>query len=150
MGQYLIVLPYDLYNKEVCILKLIKLGFKDFKKKVNEFYNKSMFTFEGMDYDDEEGLKVLEQHLRQYGFEGKEIVLYCFTGDIMDEYFELTESNAYPKDLKFIVIPEFYNPQYKISIGARWFDDIVSNNRIRQNAINNKLPADYGEEDEEE
>ncbi len=123
---------------------------KDFESKVNEFYNKSMFTFEGLNYDDESGMKALESHLKERGYDKKELIAYCFTGDLMNNHFGLTESNAYPEDLKFVVIPDFYDPVYKMSIGARWFDDIVSNNTIRQNALNHKTDEDYGEHEIDE
>lgn len=67
----------------------------------------------------------------------------------MNREYGLTEDNAYPsdvniisiklediKDVNKVVIPRF-------SIGARWFSDIVDNNRTRQNQI-------YGIEDENE
>ena len=131
-------------------MKLIMVGEKDFESKVNEFYNKSMFTFEGLNYDDENGMLELENHLKERGYDKKELIAYCFTGNLMNEHFGLTESNAYPDDLKFVVIPDFYDPVYKMSIGARWFDDIVSNNTIRQNALNHKTDEDYGTEEVEE
>ena len=68
----------------------------------------------------------------------------------MNDHFKLTESNAYPDDLMFLVIPDFYNVDYKVSIRAHWFDDIVSNNTIRQNAINFGHEPDFGELIDEE
>lgn len=131
-------------------MKLVRLGMKEFAGKVNDFYNKSMFTFEGLNYDDEPGMQKLEEHIRVRGYNKKEFVAYCFTGDMMNEHFGLTDSNAYADDLKFIVIPDFYDPVYKMTIGARWFDDIVSNNTIRQNAINHHTEEDYGCEEAED
>ena len=131
-------------------MKLIKLTQEEFKSKVQEFYDKSMFTFEGLCFDDEVGMKHLEEDMRKAGYVEEEFTAYCFTGDFMNEHFGLTESNAYKEDLNFVVIPNFYNPTFKMFIGARWFDDIVSNNTIRQSAINHQTEEDYGTEKVEE
>ena len=61
----------------------------------------------------------------------------------MNKFFGLTEDNAYSDDLTFVCIPNFYNPIFKTMIGARWFDDIISNNSIRQNAIDYGCEPDY-------
>ena len=133
-------------------MKLIEVTSKNFKKMVNEFYSNSMFTFEGLDVHDKEGMKKLEEHIKQLGYPKADLIGYWFTGNLMNDYFGLTGDNAYNDDLIFFVIPDFYNPQYKMAIGARWFDDIVSNNTIRQSAINHNTEADFGfvDEDEEE
>ena len=62
----------------------------------------------------------------------------------MNKHYGLTGSNAYPDDITIVVIPEYYNPIVKLQLGARWFDDIVYNNAIRQNAINGGIEPDYG------
>ena len=119
---------------------------------LNEFYAKSMFTFEGIDLDSKEGksqLKSLEKLLRKTGFNEKEFVGYRFKGEVMNKHFKLSGSNAYPTDLNFLVIPNYYNPTVKLQVGARWFDDIVSNNKIRQNAIDFDCEPDYDEDDDE-
>lgn len=120
---------------------------------LNEFYAKSMFTFEGIDLDSKEGksqLKSLEKLLRETGFTEKEFVGYRFKGSVMNNHFKLTGVNAYPDDLNFLVIPNYYNVQVKLQTGARWFDDIVSNNKIRQNAIDFGCDPDYDEADDDE
>ena len=127
-------------------MKLVEVLKKDFPKMVNDFYNESMFTFEGLNVKDEEGMKLLAKHVLNAGYTGKELIGFWFTGELMNEHFKLTESNKYPDDLMFLVIPNFYNPEYKLLVGARWFDDIVSNNTIRQNAIDHNTDPDYGME----
>ena len=68
----------------------------------------------------------------------------------MNEKYGLTENNAYPEDLNFISIDldNFKDMEklatIKIKIGARWLDDIVDNNKFRQDKI------DGVEEDTEE
>ena len=118
---------------------------------LNEFCAKSMFTFEGIDISSKEGkkqVKELEKLLRATGFTEKEFVGYHFTGEVMNRNYALTGNNAYPENLTFLVIPNYYNPIIKLKVGARWFDDIVANNRIRQNAINFKSEPDFGDEGE--
>ena len=61
----------------------------------------------------------------------------------MNRCYGLTGTNAYQDDLTFVVIPNYYNPIVKLACGARWFDDIVANNSIRQNAINSGAYPDY-------
>ena len=61
----------------------------------------------------------------------------------MNRCYGLTGNNAYSDDLTFAVIPNYYNPMIKLLVGARWFDDIVANNSIRQNAINSGTKPDY-------
>ena len=110
---------------------------------LQEFCDKSMFTFEGLDISDKAGMKKLEKLLRETGYNEKHFVAYWFKGSAMNKHYGLTDSNAYPDDLTFLVIPEYYNPIVKIRIGARWFSDIVANNSIRQHAIDTGLEPDY-------
>jgi hypothetical protein len=118
---------------------------------LNEFCSKSMFTFEGIDIDSKEGkksLKELEELLRKTGFTEKEFIGYRFSGEVMNRNYGLTQNNAYPDGVTFLVIPNYYNPVVKLKVGARWFDDIVANNKIRQNAINFDSEPDFGASDE--
>lgn len=126
-------------------MHLVKVPENRVEEMFNEFYNKSMFTFEGIDIKDKKGMKVMTEHLENLGM--KDPMGYWFTGKEMNEHFGLTESNAYNDELTFLVIPDLYDPAYKMMFGgkARWFDDIVSNNTIRQNSINHKTAVDFGE-----
>lgn len=108
-----------------------------------EFFNNSCLTYEGVDISKKKGVKELEKLIMDNGFEGKEVLVYWFDGKTMNECFNLTGSNAYPDDLTFLVIPDFYNVGFKIRTGGRWFDDIISNNRIKQNSINHNSPVDF-------
>lgn len=125
-------------------MKLIKIKEEDALKYFNAFYNNSVFTFEGIDLNDTNGLSKLEETLKSAGYGKEEVKGYTYTGKMMNTVFALTNQNAYPDDLNFLSIPNFYHPMLKMAIGARWFDDIVSNNRIRQNAINGNIEEDYG------
>ena len=116
------------------------------ESKFQEFFESSAFTFEGIDLTDEEKeLKEIYDFITdKCGYEkDKPVTWYTFSGRTMNEQFGLTESNAYKDDLTFLVIPDFYDVAFKLAIpNARWFDDIVCNNRINQNAIDFGVTAD--------
>ena len=99
------------------------------------FTENSCFTFEGLDLSDKESNKLME----------KDFIVYVLKGATMNDYYGLTDSNAYNPELTIAVIPNFYNPILKMIVGARWFDDIVASNSIKQNAINYSHEPDYGE-----
>ena len=113
---------------------------------LQEFLSTSAFTFEGVDLKSKEGkdaLKKFEEVMRETGYKEKECVGYTVSGEVMNKHFQLTDSNAYPDDLLLLVIPNYYNPMVKVQVGARWFDDIVANNSIRQNGITYGHEPDY-------
>ena len=107
------------------------------------FTENSCFTFEGLDLSDKESNKLMERDFRAAGFTEKDFIVYVLKGAIMNDYYGLTDSNAYNPELTIAVIPNFYNPMFKLLIGARWFDDIVASNCIKQNAIKTGLEPDY-------
>lgn len=119
---------------------------------VSNFYNTSAFTFEGIDLSNKKENEKMEKAFREAGFKEKDFVIFTLTGKVMNRIFSLTEANAYPDDITIAVIPNFYDPIFKLQVGARWFDDIVCNNRIRQNEINCGVKdtlEDYGYEENE-
>ena len=124
-------------------MALVKVPENREEEMLNEFCDASAFTFEGLDITNKEGMADLEKVLRENGYNQKDFVVYWFKGSVMNRCYGLTGSNAYKDDLTFAVIPNYYNPLIKLSCGARWFDDIVANNAIRQNAINSGLEPDY-------
>ena len=118
---------------------------------LKEFENNSTFTFEGIDIKDKSGAKDFEKLAREKaGFKEKEMIGYWFKGSVMNRVYGLTESNAYPEDLTFLAIPNLYNPIFKMMIGARWFDDIVHNNSIKQRAVDTGVDPDFDYVEEEE
>lgn len=126
-------------------MKCIKVP-EDRPEMLEEFCNNSMFTFEGIDIESakgKEGLMAFEKAARDAGYEKDEMIGYWFKGKFMNESYGLTDENAYPDNLTFLVIPDLYNPMFKLACGARWFDDIVASNSIRQNAIKSGLDPDY-------
>ena len=108
------------------------------------FTENSCFTFEGLDLSDKESNKLMERDFRAAGFTEKDFIVYVLKGSTMNDYYGLTASNAYNPELTIAVIPNFYNPIFKLVVGARWFDDIVASNSIKQNAINYSHEPDYG------
>ncbi|MGN1300864.1 MAG: hypothetical protein ACI4VC_05925 [Clostridia bacterium] len=107
------------------------------------FTENSCFTFEGLDLSDKESNKLMEKNFRAAGFTEKDFIVYVLKGSTMNDYYGLTDSNAYNPELTIAVIPNFYNPILKMIVGARWFDDIVASNCIKQNAIKTGLEPDY-------
>ena len=109
------------------------------------FTENSCFTFEGLDLSDKESNKLMEKDFRAAGFTEKDFIVYVLKGATMNDYYGLTDSNAYNPELTIAVIPNFHNPILKMAVGARWFDDIVASNSIKQNAINYSKEPDYDE-----
>lgn len=102
------------------------------KEMLEMLKEKSLFTWEGMS-DEEENLKAIEKAVRENGFNKEEMVFYVWSGKLMNESYDLKGNNAYPDDLTFVGIEDFYNPSFKLQFRARWLDDIVDNIVIRNN-----------------
>lgn len=124
-------------------MALVKVPENREDEMLQQFCNTSALTFEGLDIEDKHNVKQLEKLCREAGWEDKNFYAYWFKGSVMNRCYGLTEDNAYPEDLTFVVVPGLYNPVFKITVGARWFDDIVANNIIKQNAINFGTDPDY-------
>lgn len=74
--------------------------------------------------------------------------MYVFTGKQMNDYYKLTDWNAYPDDLlAFAVMQEDMKCDSNVIalerflFEGRWFDDIVAENRVHQRQINNEKKA---------
>lgn len=127
-------------------MALIKVPENREKEMLKEFCEHSMFTFEGIDIESKEGrksIKELEKLLRSSGYNEKDFIAFWMKGSVMNNHFGLTGRNAYNDDLTFLVIPNYYNVLMKVKLGARWFDDIVASNTIKQNAILTNCEPDY-------
>ncbi len=131
-------------NNKIKINKIeVKTG-----KQLNDLYKNGAFTLEGFDTSQENIIKLIEW-FEQYGGVKNPISLYITKGSFMNEKYGFTQDNAYPDDLNIISIKlEDIKDIFKVaiprfSIGARWFNDIVDNNIVRQKQID-------GFEDEEE
>ena len=106
------------------------------KAQLDELEKESALTWEGLTTD-EESLTQLFDWIKSYT-PMKQEVAYVITGATMNLAYGLTGDNAYRDDLHIvsvklsdienvgaIVIPRF-------QVGGRWFDDIVANNRRRE------------------
>ena len=120
----------------------------DSKEKLDELYKGSALTFTGVD-DSEESINAMIKWLKQYTDVSDPFTINVIKGETMNREYGLTGNNSYPNDLNFISIKlEDIKEVNKIvltrlQVGGRWFDDIVDNNRVRQNEID-------GIDDEEE
>lgn len=116
---------------------------------IQMFCDQDAFTFEGLDITDKKGWRKLEKAFKHnLGYEGEHFTAYWFTGATMNNAWRLTGDNAYPDDFTFVVVPDYYVPEVKTALGARWFSDIVANNQIKQNAINYHTEPDFEVDDE--
>lgn len=98
---------------------------------LEEFEKKSVLTYIGLSLS-EESVADMEDCLRSYGYDKEELLVYYTEGATLNSYYGLTGGNRYPDDLIIVFVPDFYNPIVKITTGARWFDDVVANNRRRE------------------
>ena len=119
-------------------MKLVRIPEKREEEMLAEFCKQSTFTFVGIDIKSKEGKKALddlERLMRVTGYEDKHCVGYWCTGDVINKHCSLTGQNAYDNELVFLFIPGYYNSKVKCELNARWFDDVVSSNIIKQNAL---------------
>jgi len=107
-----------------------------FAEIASELYSDSAFTFVGLRYEPTL-LEQINKSLTDYGLNPVE-QLYVYSGKDMNEHYGLTGDNQYQDDLSFVSFKLDNQPvgklaAFKMTIGARWFDDIVDNNTRRQN-----------------
>ena len=100
-------------------MEIIKVETKEQLKALNDC---SAMTWEGLIEED------FGAALDMCGAEGAKG--YVTTGKVMNEICHLTGSNAYPDDLTIFSIDKFKG--LAIMFGARWMDDVISNNADRE------------------
>ena len=100
-------------------MEIIKVETKEQLKALNDC---SAMTWEGLIEED------FGTALDMCGAEGAKG--YVTTGKVMNEICHLTGNNAYPDDLTIFSIDKFRG--LAIMFGARWMDDIISNNADRE------------------
>ena len=105
------------------------------KEQLQELYDAWAMTWEGLRSED------FEVALQECGKDGAKGFLT--KGKVMNELCHLTGDNAYPDDLGFLVVPDLHIPELKLALGARWFDDIVSSNAIKQHAVDENTEPDF-------
>lgn len=105
------------------------------KEQLDALYNQSALTWEGLS-SDEENLKAVRDWLEEHGaIVYVEPDFHIIEGKFMNEQYGLSGNNAYPEDCTLVSVTDI--DQMKITIprfevGGRWFDDIVDNNRMRE------------------
>lgn len=100
-------------------MEIIKVETKEQLKALNDC---SAMTWEGLIEED------FGAALDMCGAEGAKG--YVTKGKVMNEICHLTGSNAYPDDLTIFSIDKYKG--LAIMFGARWMDDIISNNADRE------------------
>ena len=100
-------------------MEIIKVETKEQLKALNDC---SAMTWEGLIEED------FGTALDMCGAEGAKG--YVTTGKVMNEICHLTGNNAYPDDLTIFSIDKYKG--LAIMVGARWMDDIISNNADRE------------------
>lgn len=104
---------------------------------LDDFEKKSVLTYEGLLLSDQ-SVADMEKSLRGFGYDKEELLVYYTDGATLNSYYGLTGDNQYNNNLTIVFVPDFYNPIAKFVTGARWFDDIVANNRRRELLKNDK------------
>ena len=99
-------------------------------------YEGSYYTITGCGGDLKDWKDGYEQLLAEKKI-GKPRAWYDFTGADMNAEYGLTGNNAYPDDLRFLCFPLDGLDigrliVFKLIAADRWFDDIVDNNRRRE------------------
>ena len=108
------------------------------KEQLDALYNQSALTWEGM-CTDEENLSAIKNWLEEHGaiLEDKEPVIHIISGELMNDVYGLSGTNAYSEDLSIISVTDINQAKVTIprfEVGGRWFDDIVDNNTMREEA----------------
>lgn len=104
---------------------------------LNILYSHSALTIEGLIVD-EANLDALYCWLVDNGCNPREdIPFYIIYGETMNSRYGLTGDNAYCDDLTIVCVDlhdllDETPVAARFEIGARWFDDVVDNNRRRE------------------
>ena len=106
------------------------------KEQLDELYNQSALTFEGLD-SSEENLSAVYFWLLEHKaiIEDIEPTFHIIKGKLMNDTYDLTGDNEYHEDLNLVSITGIIEYQVvlaRFEVGGRWFDDIVDNNIRRQ------------------
>ena len=109
------------------------MAFKDLAK---EMYEGSWCTIEGAGGSLDEWKKGIQNIFDEHGI-GKVARWETYTGADMNREYHLTGRNSYQSDLTFLSFPLTDLNVGKLSVvrfqfGGRWFDDIVANNKARE------------------
>ena len=107
------------------------------RKTLDELYNESAFTIEGLSSDDESLGQLAEWVKNLTAFKREDF--YIIEGRTMNREYNLTGTNAYPETdctLVCIKLTDLVKPlaltMPRFQVGGRWFDDVVDNNARRE------------------
>lgn len=121
-----------------CIAEIFSIDEVTEKSELDALYQGSALTFEGTIVSDE-NMAFLASWLKEKGADPVEnIAIKCIKGATMNEAYGLTGTNAYPNDLHIVCIPlsQLGNVNAivieRFALGGRWFDDVVDNNKRRE------------------
>lgn len=103
---------------------------------LHALYDCSAMTWEGLTEKD------IPLALDECCAAGQDGEAWITTGEVMNTLCHLTGTNAYPKDLTIVSIPNFKG--LALNYGARWMNDIIDNNAWREGF------DPFGEFDEDE
>lgn len=130
-------------QKEFEVIKIDESNIEQLHKLVDN----SAFTWEGMDASDE-NLQAIVDDFKDNTNIQLPVKFYIWSGELFNKEFDLTDANAYQNDLTFVSV-DLDNwsslgnlPIYKMQVGARWLDDIVDNNKVRQDKIDDMSNED--------
>ena len=106
---------------------------------LDEFYEEWSFTLVGITPDDE-SLKFLVKWCAEHNSPLKKERIYLVKGKLMNEKYHLTVRNQYQDDLSFLIFRDedltnknaLAIPRFELGGCARWFYDIVENNKSRE------------------
>lgn len=107
------------------------------REQLDELIKDSALTWEGLNLD-EENYEAVTGWIRDCGAKVKTKNVYITMGKTMNQLEGLTGKNAYPDDLSIVSfkLSEIENPMAlalpRLRVGGRWMDDIVDNNRRRE------------------
>ena len=105
------------------------------KEQLDNLYNQSALTWEGMDTS-EENLNAIKEWLNEHkAILETEPTFHIITGDFMNIQYGLSGNNAYPDDCTLVSVTDIDQMAITIprfQVGGRWFDDIVDNNARRE------------------
>lgn len=110
------------------------------RKQLDKLYNCSALIVIGLQDSDEE-LKAFGKWIQCRSKISQPLPIYIIKGKTMNEEYGLTKENAYPEEINLISVDlndiEMGSKIIleRFSIGGRWFDDIVNNNKWKQNEI---------------
>lgn len=102
----------------------------------DELYDGWYFTIEGAGGNLNDWTNGIQEMLDNEGI-GTVKEFVTFKGKDMNDYYGLTGRNQYPDDLTFLAFPldgldTGKLAMFKLRFGARWFPDIVDNNKDRE------------------